>query len=269
MKIKILFFGDVVGRIGRQALKQIMPELRAELEPDFVLANVENLAHGKGVTPKTIAELEELDINAFTSGNHIWKKKEGFELVAKENSNVLRPANYPPQVPGQGFHIFSVGSRRILVINLIGRVFFPEDYDCPFRKFDEIREQLKTDWDNLAAVIVDFHAEATSEKVALGHYLDGQVSAVLGTHTHIGTVDQKILNQGTGYLTDIGMVGAADSILGVDKKNVLRRFLDSVNYVFEIPEAGAVTVNAVYLEIDSKTKKTVMIKRIDRETIIN
>jgi len=268
MKIKILFFGDVVGKIGRQALKQIMPELRSKLKPDFVLANVENLAHGKGITQKTIAELEELDINAFTSGNHIWKKKEGFELVAKENSKVLRPANYPPQVLGRGWQIFPVGSKQILVINLIGRVFFSEDYDCPFRKFDEIKEELKGNWDNLAAVIVDFHAEATSEKVAMGYYLDGQVSAVLGTHTHIGTADQKILDKGAGYLTDIGMVGAKDSVLGVDKENVLKRFLDSVNYVFEIPEEGKVTVNAVYLEIDTKTKKTEKIKRVDKEVII-
>ncbi len=265
MNLKILFFGDIVGKIGRAALKKVLPDLKKQYEPDLLITNVENLAHGKGITKKTIAELEELGINIFTSGNHIWKKGQAEEILSTEDSMVLRPANYPPTVVGPEYKIVEVGTKKILVINLIGRVFFPEDYDCPFRKFDEIKKELKAEWDGLAGVIIDFHAEATSEKVALGWYVDGQVSAVLGTHTHIGTADAKILPQGTGYITDVGMVGATDSVLGVDKANVIKRFLNSINYVFEIPEEGEVTVNAIYLEIDPKTKKTTKIERVDKK----
>lgn len=268
MKIRVLFFGDVVGKIGRQALKKVLPDLRNKYKPDLVLINVENLAHGKGITKKTLTELEEMGVDLFTSGNHIWDKKEAVEILAQEGTRVLRPANYPPSVSGSGYKIINVGTKKILVINLIGRVFFTEDYDCPFRKFDEIHQTLKKQWDNLAAVIVDIHAEATSEKVGIGWYLDGQVSAVLGTHTHIGTVDAKILPHGTGYISDIGMVGAADSILGVDKENVIKSFLDSINYAFVIPEEGRAVINAVYLEIDAKTKKTVKIERVDSEVNI-
>ncbi|MFH1597798.1 MAG: TIGR00282 family metallophosphoesterase [Patescibacteria group bacterium] len=268
MKLKILFFGDVVGKIGRAALTKVVPEYREQYDPDLMLLNVENLAHGKGVTKKTLAEMEELGFDLFTSGNHIWRKKEVGDIVMEEGSKVLRPANYPPNVPGFGHKVIDVGTKKVLVINLIGRVFFTESFDCPFRKFDEIFEQLEKDWPKFAAVIVDFHAEATSEKNALGHYLDGRASAVMGTHTHIGTADQKILKEGTGYVSDIGMIGALDSVIGVDKENVIKMFLDSVNYTFEIPEEGKAVINAVYLEVDPKTKKTTKIERADKETTV-
>jgi len=265
MKLKILFFGDIVGKIGRKSLQKVLPELRQEYDPDLVLTNAENLAHGKGITEKTIKEMQEVGIDFFTSGNHIWKKTGAEEILEQQENRIIRPANYPEGVPGQGYQIVNVGTKKILVINLIGRVFFAEDFDCPFRKFDQIAKHLQKEWKEMAAIIVDFHAEATSEKVALGHYLDGRVSAVLGTHTHIGTADAQILPQGTAFLADIGMVGAADSVIGVDKENVIKKFLTSLNYTFVIPEEGKTVVNAVYLEVDSQSQKATAIKRVDKK----
>ncbi len=268
MRLKILFFGDIVGKIGRTGLIKVLPQLKKKLKPDLVLANVENLAHGTGVTKKTLKEIKIAGVDFFTSGNHIWSKKEIFEIFNDQELKqiLLRPANYPSGLPGQGEKIIRVGKNSILVINLLGRVFLDVETDCPFHKVDEILK--RSSFQKINAIIVDFHAEATSEKNALGYYLDGKVSAVLGTHTHIGTIDAKILPCGTGYVTDIGMVGAKDSIIGVDKENVIKTFLTQIPYNFKIPEKGEVIINSVYLEIDPKTKKTIKIKRIDLETKI-
>ena len=261
--MKILFFGDIIGKIGRQAIKEILPKLKKEYQPDLVVANVENLAHGIGVTKKTLDEMIEAGIDFFTSGNHIFKKPEAEELLKANDSVILRPANYPGDVPGAGFRVIEVGSRSVLVINLMGQVFIKEEFDNPFKKIDEILE--KVDQKNLAATIVDFHAEATSEKVAFGWHVDGRVSAVLGTHTHVPTADAKILPQGTAYITDVGMVGAVDSIIGDRKEPLLASFLTGSAPKVEIPEEGEVEVNAVLLEVSPKTRKAKKIKRIDRK----
>lgn len=263
MNLQILFFGDISGKIGRRAVAKILPELRKKYNPDLILANVENLAHGLGVTEKTLKEVIEAGGDFFTSGDHIFDKKESIEILEKKEPILIRPANFPPGAPGKGERLFEIGTKKILVINLIGRVFFKSQYDCPFRKADEILKKYKDI--NLSAIIVDFHAEATSEKNALGWYLDGRVSAVLGTHTHVGTDDWQILPNGTAYVTDVGMVGAKDSIIGVDKKGILKTFLTQVPEIHEIPEEGICTVNAVYLEINPKTKKALKIKKIKEE----
>jgi len=261
-KIKILFFGDVFGRLGRKTIKKLLPQLKKDYSADLVIANVENLAHGKGVTKATFEEMADSGIDLMTSGNHIWSKKDAYNLLNKKNYQIIRPGNYPQNTPGQAEKILKVGVNSILVINLIGRVFFREDFDCPFRKADEILEKYKKY--NLAGIIVDFHAEATSEKVALGHYLNGKVSAVLGTHTHVQTSDEKILSKGTGYISDTGMTGPSDSVIGLDKKTIISNFLSQINKPADMIEEGQAQINGVYLEIDPKTQKTKKIERINQ-----
>lgn len=260
--IKILFFGDIVGKIGRQALKKVLPSLKKKYKPDLVVANGENLAHGLGVTKKILLEIKEAGLDFLTSGNHIWKKKE-IEEIFKDpewKDFIIRPANWVEGVPGDGYKILKIGKFSILVINLIGRVFIDQNLDCPFKKLDQILAQYKDKKINI--ILVDFHGEATSEKVALGWYVDGQVSAILGTHTHIGTADAKILPQGTAYITDIGMVGAKDSVIGMRKDEVLAGFLTQLPQTFEPPEKGEAVINAVYLEINSETKKRKKLKEL-------
>jgi len=261
--MKILFFGDIIGKIGRRAIKQILPELKKEYNADLIIANGENLAHGIGVTAKILQEMIDAGIDIFTSGNHIFKKAEARDLVSAKDSVLLRPANYPPPVEGEDFKLVEVGSKSLLIINLMGRVFIKEEFGCPFEKIDEIL--AKVDQKNLAGIVIDFHAEATSEKMALGHYLDGRVSAVLGTHTHVPTADVKILPHGTAYITDVGMVGASDSVIGDKKEPIIQSFLAGKNPKIEIPEEGEVDVNAVFLEIDPKTKKVKKFERLDRK----
>lgn len=265
MPIRILMFGDVVGRIGRQAVKKILPKLKKKYKVDLTILNAENLAHGLGITAKVLEELLETGVDIFTSGNHIWDKKDAFTIFSdnKFKEKILRPANYPPQTPGRGFQTISVNARQILIINLMGRVFFPENFDCPFRKLDEILRQHQDK--NLDGIIVDFHAEATSEKKALSYYGDGRVSAVLGTHTHTPTADWQILPQGTAHVSDIGMTGAKDSVIGVQKELVLKNFLSQIKQTYEIPKAGICSVNAIFLEINPKTKLAEKIEKIYKE----
>jgi hypothetical protein len=250
--MKILFFGDVVGKPGRKAVKKILPKLKDQYDPDFVILNAENLAHGRGITEKTVNEMIEAGVNAFTSGNHIFQRKEGIPILEKKETTVLRPANYPPNVPGAGWKIFEVRTKKLLLINLIGRVFFREDYDCPFRTADEILAKAEQEKPN--AIIVDIHTEASSESKALGFYLDGKASAVIGTHTHIPTSDTQILPQKTAYVTDVGMVGIKDSVLGIEKETVIERFLTQLPFRFDIVERGTCEVNAVIMDIDLKGK---------------
>ena len=261
MKLKVLFFGDIVGKIGRKAMAKVLPELKKKHQPDLVLANAENLAHGIGLTAKTIEEMREAGVDYFTSGNHIYKKEAIEEVLNSTDSLVIRPANYPPQNPGPGVKMIELGVKKVLMVNLIGRVFMAEDFDCPFRKFDEIYEKYK---EENPVIIVDFHAEATSEKVALGHYLDGRATALLGTHTHVPTADQQILSQGTAYVSDVGMVGAYDSVIGVDKKNVINMFLTQMPLRHEMKEQGKAQVNGVLVEIDVKKRKALKIERLDQ-----
>lgn len=267
MNLKILFFGDIVGKIGRQALAKVLPELKKEYSPDLIIANAENLAHGKGVTNDSLKSMMEAGIDFFTSGNHIWKKKEALPILQENKLPIIRPANYPPQVPGVGYKIIEVGSKKVLIINLVGRVFMKEDFDCPFRQLDEIL--AKTKKEKPSAVIIDFHAEATSEKRALNFYASGQVSAVIGTHTHIQTADEEISKDGTAYITDVGMVAAKDSILGSNKQDIIKKFLTQLPAEHEIPESGPVIVNAVYLEINPQNGQATQIKRLNQEVEIN
>lgn len=253
-----------MGKMGRKAVALAIPELKKELAPDLVIANVENLAHGHGVTIKTLREVLEAGVDFFTAGNHIWKKKEAFEAIADPDlkDRLVRPANYPEGVPGKGYKVLEIGARKVLIASLLARVFIKEDTDCPFRKMDEILE--KHGKENLAAIIVDFHSEATSEKKALGYYLDGRVSAVLGTHTHVPTADAEVLSGGTAYVSDVGMVGGKDTVLGVEKDAIIKGFLTQMPVEQEFPESGPCQVNAVYVEIDPKDGKAIDMKRIDR-----
>ena len=266
--MRILFFGDIVGKIGRQAVKKALPLLKEKYQLDLVLANVENLAHGKGITSKTLKEMKEAGLDAFTSGNHIWKKEEVESAILEAEVKLATPAN-DIRTTGQGGYIeLLVGSKKLLVVNLLGRGFMDQqDADaasglaCPFKTIDEI---LSSRLDFSGPVLVDLHAEATSEKVAMGWYLDGRVAAVLGTHTHVPTADYKILPQGTAYVTDVGMVGPVDSVLGVEKELIIEKFLTDGPIVFKIPESGQVEINAVYLEIDDQTDRVKKFEKINQ-----
>ena len=264
--MKLIFFGDIVGKIGRRAMAEVLAEYRKKYKPDLVIANGENLAHGSGITMDTVTEVLEAGIDFLTGGNDMFKKKGVAEIFLAYENKIIRPANYPEGVAGRGYATLKVGSKRVVVINLSGRVFLQQDFDDPFRKFDEIKKLLKIAKNDI--VVVDFHAEATSEKSVFGWYVDGQASVVLGTHTHVGTVDATILPQGTGFVTDVGMVGAIDGIIGVEKEGPMEIFLKQTPAKFEIPEEGRVRVNAVLVEIDNKDGRTKKISRIDKEIII-
>lgn len=266
--LKILFIGDIVGKIGRQSTAEILPKLRKELKLDLVIANAENLAHGKGLTEPTLKEMMAAGVDWFTSGDHAFDNVKYLDIFDRELP-VLRPANFPPNVPGQGHALISLKGHKILLINLIGRVFMSSDYDCPFRKIEEILALQSLATEKLSGIIVDIHAEATSEKVALGRFLDGKVSAVIGTHTHVMTADESISEKGTACLTDTGMVGLADGVIGVDKENIIRGFLTQLKFPHVIPESGPATFNATLLAIDPKTAKTEKIERIIKNININ
>ncbi|MFQ6082493.1 MAG: TIGR00282 family metallophosphoesterase [Candidatus Aminicenantia bacterium] len=255
-KVRILFLGDIVGRSGRKALKRFLPEIEKQYSIDFIIANGENAAGGIGLTEKVGKELlEEIDI--LTSGNHIWDKKEALAFLDK-NSRILRPANFPPGNPGKGGVITpDRKGRKIAVLNLQGRIFM-EPIDCPFQVAVKEIEKLKR---MTSIIIVDFHAEATSEKQALGWYLDGKVSALIGTHTHVLTADERILPGGTAYITDVGMIGGINSVIGIKKEQAIKRFLTAIPQRFEVGK-GRKILSGTYLEIDSSSGKAISIKRI-------
>lgn len=249
--MKILFFGDIFGRPARQALKKAIPDLQKKYEPDLILANGENMAHGKGITPQTLQECLDAGIEYFTSGNHIFAKKEVVGLLEESDYKVLRPANFPKTVPGHGYKIIQVRTFQILLINIMGRTFMKEELASPFEVVDEIINAHK---EKANAIIVDFHAEATSEKKAMGFHLDGRVSAVFGTHTHVPTQDFHVTENGTAYVSDIGMVGPTPSILGVDKDIILKRFYTQMPTPMEVAETGKVEMNALVFEVDRDGK---------------
>lgn len=234
LTVKILFIGDIVGRPGRHVLQEALPQVREQYRPDFIIANCENAASGWGITTRTAQDLLDAGIDCLTSGNHIWANKEG-PSVLNNYPEVLRPANFTPGVPGRGSGVFTAANGvRVGVINLIGRIFM-DPADCPFRAADAELEELG---DEPAVVFVDFHAEATSEKQAMGYYLDGRVTAAVGTHTHVPTADETILPEGTAYLTDAGMTGPVGTVIGVDREIVLRRFVQGMPERFEVPKGG-------------------------------
>jgi 2',3'-cyclic-nucleotide 2'-phosphodiesterase len=261
---KILIFGDIMGKPGRSGIAQVLPMWKMEHKPDVVIANVENLSHGKGITMKTMAELEALGIDAYTSGNHVFDTgphaKECFENYDK----IVRPANYTGDYPGTGFYRFAREGQQYLVINLGGQVFFDKQFhgeiSNPFFAFDEIyRQQAQKD----DIIIVDLHAEATSEKNAFGWHVNGRATIMYGTHTHIPTADTKILTNGTAFQTDLGMTGAKDSVLGVTVESSLNIFLEKGKFKMELPESGPVIVNALLVETEGN--KPVQVTRLQKE----
>lgn len=253
--MKILAIGDVIGKPGRRAVQQILPGLINEYHIDMVVANGENSAHGIGITSNTTRELLDSGVDVITTGNHVWAQREIVQYLDHELP-VVRPLNFPPTAPGRGFII----RNGVMFVNLIGRVFVGQ-YDCPFRAMDHL---LTTVNPLPKVIIVDFHAEATSEKVALGRYLDGRVSAVFGTHTHIGTTDSYILPHGTAYVTDIGMVGPIDSIIGDSVENVLNSFLTGLPHRLSVGK-GKSALDAILFEINSDTGNALSIQRIRKE----
>ncbi len=251
----VLAIGDIIGRPGRQAVSKLLPGLQEQYGLDLIVANGENVAGGFGLTPTTARDLLDAGVDVLTSGNHIWAQKEIIPYLDSEMP-ILRPLNYPPGVPGRGYMVKS----QTLVVNLIGRTFMA-NFDCPFRAMDQLLAELKH---RPPVIIVDFHAEATSEKMAMGRYLDGRVSAMLGTHTHVGTIDAQLLPKGTAYVTDIGMTGPINSIIGDDAEAVLQRFLTIIPRRLSVGE-GKVTFDAILVKVDDKSGKAVSIDRIHQE----
>jgi metallophosphoesterase (TIGR00282 family) len=253
--MNILFIGDVVGRPGRNYLNINLKRLAEENDIDFIIINGENSAGGVGITKGTYDELINMGADIITLGNHSWAKKEVFEFI-EDAERLVRPANYPEGTPGKGYRIMEKSGKRIAVVNLCGRVYM-DCIDCPFKTIDKILFELENKAD---IIIVDFHGEATSEKLAMGWYLDSRVHAVIGTHTHVQTSDEKVLPGGTAYITDAGMTGPSDSILGVEKDAVIRRFITGMPTRFEVASGEAV-LGAVCIQLD-ENNKVYNIKRI-------
>lgn len=258
--MNILFIGDVVGEPGRRAVKELLPKLKTKYNLEFVVANGENAAGGSGITPGLADEILGYGVDVITSGDHIWKKKEILDYI-DTSKRLLRPANYPPDVPGYGSTVVeSESGTKVAVINLQGRVFM-QAIECPFRAAKTQIDKVK---DKARIIIVDMHAEATSEKIALGWYLDGVVSAIAGTHTHVQTADEKILPQGTAFVSDAGMTGPFDSVIGRKKEQILSRFLTQMPTKFEMAE-GDIQLHGVIIDIDEKTGKANSIKRVQEK----
>ncbi|RKD24299.1 metallophosphoesterase [Ammoniphilus oxalaticus] len=259
--MRILFVGDVVGRPGRETLLSMLPTLRRKYQPTFTIVNGENAAGGRGITPQIAKSFYEAGVQTITMGNHTWDNRAIFDFIDDEKK-LVRPANYPPGAPGIGYTYIRSNELELAVINLMGRTFLPA-LDCPFRTVEELVATIRK---RTPYIFVDFHAEATSEKQAIGWFLDGKVSAVVGTHTHVQTGDARILPQGTAYLTDVGMVGPYDSILGMEKEAVLNRFITQLPARFEVA-SGRTQFNAVVIEVDPTSGKARQIEtiRIDDE----
>ncbi|WP_305047159.1 TIGR00282 family metallophosphoesterase [Geoalkalibacter sp.] len=255
--MNILFIGDIVGRPGRQVLAQNLDRLVDKHQVDLVVANGENAAGGFGLTAEVVRELRDLGVDALTSGNHIWDKKEALEQVLAD-PRVLRPGNYPSGVAGRGAAVFTTpAGQRVGIMNLEGRVFMA-NLECPFRAADRLVDELRRE---TTVILVDFHAEATSEKIALAHYLSGRVSAVLGTHTHVQTADERLLAGGTAFITDVGMTGSRDSVIGIRKEIAIEKFLKQIPMRFEIAKKDCM-LNAVLLDIDENSGQARAITRI-------
>ena len=260
--MKILFIGDIVGAPGREAVHQLLPGLLKKHGIDLACANAENSAGGSGITPRLAEELFASGLDVLTSGDHIWKRKEILEIIDRE-TRIFRPANYPADSPGRGYGLVKTKTgQNVGVINLEGRVFM-SNLDCPFACARDAAQELKK---KTKVVLVDFHAEATSEKIALGWFLDGQVSAVLGIHTHVQTADEKILPGQTAYITDLGMTGPYDSVIGRKKEQILARFLTQMPVRFEMA-SGNVQLHGVVLDVDQKSGQARSIQRIQEKLL--
>jgi len=249
--MKILFFGDIVGKIGRRGVAKILPEWKELHQPDVVIANAENLAHGAGITKSTIEEMQTAGIDFFTSGNHVWDKHIGDELLNAFNPIIIRPANFNNKA-GIGLRELEINEKKLLIINIQAQVFMHDEVENPFHTMDTLLSEYAPK--NYDAIFVDFHGEATSEKVSMGWHLDGRVSVLVGTHTHIPTADARILPDGTAYITDVGLNGARNSVIGVEKETVLNRFTKGEKTRFEYAEKGLCDINAVLVEVGENRK---------------
>jgi len=248
--IRTFFIGDIIGRYGRYFLSKALLPLKRKYKPNLIIANGENSAGGLGIIKKTADEIFNAGVDIITTGNHVWDKKEALPLL-KENKFILRPVNFPDVVPGNGFLEFSLkDGEKITIINLQGRVFMEPVVDNPFNAIDRLLKRVDTNM-----VFVDFHAEATAEKQAMGFYLDGRVSAVIGTHTHVQTADYRVLANGTAYQTDVGMTGSLDSVIGMKRQPIIQRFLTGINQRFEVAKANQILDIAI-IDINTKTGKS-------------
>ncbi len=255
--MKILFVGDVVGSPGREMVQEYLPKLKQSYHPNFTIINGENAASGKGINEKIYRGFIEQGAQAVTLGNHAWDKKEIFDFIDKADK-MVRPANFPEGTPGKGLTFIKDNGVELAIINLQGRTFMPP-LDDPFTKADELIKEAKK---RTNLIFVDFHAEATSEKQALAWYLNGRVSAIVGTHTHVQTADDRILPDGTAYITDVGMTGPYDEILGTDKEPVIKKFLTGLPVRFEIPKTGRKQLSGFLVDVDSSSGKATKVKRI-------
>ena len=255
--MKLFFIGDVVGQPGRRVITRQLPRLRERLHLDLVVANAENIADGAGVTPKTATELFNAGVDVLTNGNHAWDKKEALEYI-KAEPRLLRPHNYPDGTPGTGWFVAETAHGKVGILNIMGNVFMHPPLACPFTAADRV---LAAKPEDVKMVLVDLHAEVTSEKMGMGWYLDGRVSAVVGTHTHVPTADERILPQGTGYITDVGMTGCYHSVIGMDIEKSLTRLVQKLPAHFDVAE-GPGSLCAVLLDLDEKTGRCRQIQRI-------
>lgn len=257
---KIVAFGDIIGRPSREALQKVIPDIKKEYNPDIILANGENLAHNEGINEKILKEILGYGVDFITLGDHAFdREKEMIRIFSSKKYPIIRPTNFPSEVPGIGYKIIKIAKIKIAVINMLGRVFFRQILDCPFRTADLALKKIKNKAD---IIIVDFHAEATSEKKAMGVYLDGRVSLVYGTHTHIPTADEQILPKNTAYITDIGMLGPKNSIIGAQPELSIKHFITQMPFNYEISSDSTIEVNGIYAEINSQNSHAVKITRI-------
>lgn len=257
--MKILAVGDLVGEGGVKKLKELLPRIREEEKIDFVIVNAENSAGGMGITTKIFNELKALNIDAMTMGNHTWGKKDIFTFI--DDPKLLRPANYPNNVPGKGYGIYNCKGKKICVVNLIGRTDMNVLSENPFQKMQEILKEVRSQAD---IIILDFHAEATAEKIAMGYYLDGRITAMFGTHTHVQTADETILEKGTGYITDIGMTGPKKSVIGMDVSASLKRFETTLPEKYKLAD-GNCMLNGCIFEINDESCRVEKITRVVRK----
>ncbi len=258
--MRILFFGDVDGKIARRALQQVLPQWKKKFSPQVIIANADNVTHGRSINKKHFDLLRDLGIDIFTAGDHTLEREEALSLLQDKDIPVLRPVNIEGDYPGRGADVFLVEKEELLVICLLGQVFIDKEVSSPFLALDDVLKKFS----GVKNIIVDFHAEATSEKAALGWYADGRVSAVLGTHTHVQTADERILHQGTAFISDVGFCGAYNSVIGVDKDEVINYFLTKKKFKMNIPEEGEAVVNAVLIDTDKngRAKKIVRLREI-------
>ncbi|MCA0754109.1 TIGR00282 family metallophosphoesterase [Paenibacillus sp. N4] len=254
--MNVLFIGDIVGNVGRSALKRVLPALKSKYNPHIIIANGENAAAGRGITASIAKEFFEWGVHGITMGNHTWDNKDIFEWIDEE-PRIVRPANYSPGAPGQGMAFIKANGKQLAIINLQGRTFLPP-IDCPFRKADDLIDEASERTKN---ILVDFHAEATSEKIAMGWHLDGRASIVLGTHTHVQTNDDTILPGGTAYITDVGMVGPKEGVLGMERNAVLHKFITQLPVRFVVAE-GQWHLHAISVQLDETTGRARKIEKI-------